>query len=163
MKFVSENVIDGIIDMLDNLSDEQYEKHMEAFAEAQPVLVAYLFNDENFHLLTEDEKGFLQYLSLIVWMANTKVNGPGETVSEEMIGEAEERNYGILEASTAKRFRERLDAFFENTPQEDLVAFAEEAVLEDEDDPDAVVTKEGREPVFIAVKTIIDVLTNDAG
>ncbi len=159
MKFVSEKIIDSIIDLLDSLSDEQTERHMEQFADEQPVLVAYLFNDDNFHLLTDDEQGFLQYLALIVWMANQKVNGPVETVSEDAIGEAEEKNYEMLEASTAKNFRDRLNAFFENTPQEDLLAFAEEAVLEDEDNPLALVTKEGREPIFVAVKTVIDVLT----
>jgi hypothetical protein len=158
MKFVSETIIDSIIDLLDTLNDELSERHMEQFAEEQPVLMAYLFNEDNFHLLTEDEKGYLQYLALIVWMANSKVNGPVEAVSEDMIGEAEERNYEILEASTAKKFRDRLNVFFENSPQEDLLAFAEEAVLEDEDNPEALVTKEGREPIFVAVKTVIDVL-----
>ncbi|TNE56609.1 MAG: hypothetical protein EP344_12105 [Bacteroidetes bacterium] len=159
MDFVSEKIIDAVIDNLDNLSDDQYEKQMEQFSAAQPVLVAYLFNEDNFHLLTEDEKGYLRYLALIAWVANQKVNGPVEPVSEEVIGQAEEANYAILEASTAKRFRERLDGFFEHTPQEDLLAFAEEAVLEDEDDPEALVTREGRELIFVALKTVIDVLT----
>jgi hypothetical protein len=159
MKFVSEKIIDAVIDELDKLSDDEYERHTEQFAEAQPVLVAYLFDDENFHLLNDDEKGYIQYLALIAWISITRENGPIEPVSEEMIGDAEEKNYEILEASTAKNFRDRLNAFFEGTPQEDLVAFAEEAVLEDEDDPEALVTKEGREPIFIAVKTVIDVLT----
>ncbi|HNL40035.1 MAG TPA: hypothetical protein PKH43_12890, partial [Saprospiraceae bacterium] len=144
---------------LENLSDEQYEERMEAFASAQPVLVAYLFDDENFHLLTDDEKGFLQYLALIAWSAVVKTAGDVAAVSEEAIGEAEEKNYAVLEQSTAKKFRDRLDPFFDNYPQEDLLAFAEEAVLEDEDDPDTLVSKEGREPIFIAMKTIIDVLT----
>lgn len=159
MKFVSEKIIDSIIDLLDSLSDEQTERHMEEFAEEQPVLMAYLFNEDNFHLLSDDEQGFMQYLALIVWLANRKVNGPVETVPEEVIGEAEEKNYEVLEASTAKKFRDRLNPFFDNTPQEDLLAFAEEAVLEDEDNPQALVTKEGREPIFVAVKTVIDVLT----
>ncbi|MFN4256995.1 MAG: hypothetical protein ACK4Q5_18495 [Saprospiraceae bacterium] len=160
MQFVSEKVIDDIIEKLDSLGDDQYEQQMDAFAEAQPVLVAYLFDEENFHLLTEDERGYLQYLALIAWLSIVKVNGPSEPVSEEAIGEAEEKNYEVLEASTAKKFRDRLDPFFENTPQEDLLAFAEEAVMEAEDDPDSIVTKEGREPIFIAMKTVIDVLTN---
>ena len=83
------------------------------------------------------------------------------SVSEQEIGEAEENNYEILEASTAKKFRDRLDLFFENTSQEDLLAFAEEAVLESEEDPDSLVSKEGREPIFIALKTIVDVLTTE--
>ena len=159
MKFVSEDIIDNVIDELDNLDDDQYERRMEQFSQEQPVLVAYLFNDDNFHLLNEEEKGYLQYLSLIIWWSNRRVNGASEPVSEELIGMAEEKNYEILEGSAAKHFRDRLNPFFENTPQEDLLAFAEEAVLEDEDDPESLVTKEGREPIFIALKTVVDVLT----
>jgi len=92
-------------------------------------------------------------------MKMVKVNGPLEAVSEDQIGEAEEKNYEMLELSAGKKFRDRLDPFFENSDQEDLIAFAEEAVLEDEDDPESLVTKEGREPIFIALKTMVDVLS----
>ncbi len=158
MKFVSEEVIDATIDALEAYSDDQYEKQMEAFAEAQPVIFSWLFSEE-FELLNEDEKGYLQYLALIAWKSIEKVNGTRAAVSEEEVGEAEEKNYEILEASTAKKFRDRLNVFFEETPQEDLLAFAEEAVLESEDDPDSLVSKEAREPIFIALKTLVDVLT----
>jgi hypothetical protein len=159
MKLVSEDIINDLVDALDNLSDEQYEAKMEAFSEAQPVIFAWLFS-EQFDLLTEDEKGFMQYLALIIWCAVDKVGGKSvQSVSEDQIGEAEERNYEVLEQSTEQRFRERLDVFFDNTTQEELLAFAEEAVLEDEDDPQSIVTKEGREPIFVALKTRIDVLT----
>lgn len=158
MKFVSEDIIDAVIEELETYSDEQYEQQMEAFAEAQPVLFAWLFS-EHFDLLNEDEKGYLQYLALIAWHASVKANGPLEAVSEDQIGEAEEKNYEILEHSTGKNFRDRLDMYFENTDQEDLIAFAEEAVLEDEDDPESLVSKEGREPIFIALKTMVDVFS----
>ncbi len=158
MKFVSEKVIDAVIDELDELEEELYELKMEAFAQAQPVVLAYLFNEENFHLLTEDEKGFLQYLCLIAWISFERVNGSTEPVGEELIGELEEKNYGILEEAPGKKFRDRLDPFFEGYPQEDLLAFLEEAVLEEEDDPDSFVTKEGRETIFIAAKTVLDAL-----
>ncbi|MCB0529033.1 MAG: hypothetical protein R2791_16010 [Saprospiraceae bacterium] len=158
MQFVSEKIIDAAIDGLEELDDELYEQRMEDFAEAQPVIFAWLFS-EQFELLTEDEKGYLQYLALIVWLSVTKVNGETDAVSEEQIGEAEERNFETLEKSTAKKFRDRLDPFFEGSTQEDLLAFAEEAVLEAEDDPESLVSKEGREPIFVALKTMIDVLT----
>jgi hypothetical protein len=160
MKFVSEDVIDKVINDLENYSDVQYEKVMDDFSNAQPVLFAWLFS-EQFELLTEDERGYLQYLALIAWASNERVNGQLGTVSEEEIGEAEEKNYEILELSTAKNFRDRLDPFFESTDQEDLLAFAEEAVLEEENDPEALVTAAGREPVFLALKTLIDVLTKE--
>lgn len=158
MQFVSEKIIDAVIDELEKFNDDQYEEQMEAFAEAQPVLFAWLFS-EHFELLNDDEKGYLQYLALITWRSIVKVNGPVEAVSEDQIGEAEEANYTVLEASTAKKFRDRLNDFFEGSPQEDLLAFAEESVLEDEDDPESFVTKEGREPIFVALKTMVDVLT----
>lgn len=157
MNLVSEKIIDAVIDELENLTDEQYEGRMEAFATAQPVVFAWLFS-EHFDLLSEDEKGYMQYLSLIAWSAIVRVNGPGEAVSEEQLGEAEERNYELLENTSARKFRDRLNVFFEHTTQEDLLAFAEDAVLEDEDDPEALVTKEGRELIFVAVKTLTDVL-----
>lgn len=160
MKFVSENIIDQEIDHLEKLDENQYEELMEAFAEAQPVVFAWLFGEE-FELLTEDERGYLQYLSLIAWRAFIRVNGATEPVSEEQIGLAEEKNFAILEASTAQSFRDRLNEFFEGTPQEDLLAFAEEAVLEDEHDPESFVTKEGRELIFIGVKTLVDVLQGE--
>lgn len=156
MKFVSEDIIDEVIETLETMNDDQYEAKMEDFSAAQPVVLAWLFSDQ-FDLLTEDEKGFLQYLALIAWLSFEKVNGPMEPISEDELGDAEERNYEILEKSTAKKFRDRLDPFFKNTPQEDLLAFVEEAVMEEEDEPDAIVTPAGREPIFVAVKSIIDV------
>lgn len=159
MKFVPADTIDKMIEELENLTDDQYEQRMEAFAAAQPLVVAYLFNDENFHLLSEDEKGFLHYLALIAWSALVRVNGPLPAAGEDAIGEAEEKNYALLEESAGKTFRDRLDVFFENYPQEDLLAFAEEAVLEEEDDLESLVSKTGAEPIFVALKTVIDVLT----
>ena len=160
MEFVSEEIIDAIIDELETFDDEQYEEQMEAFAEAQPVWFAWLFS-EHFELLNEDEKGYLQYLSLIAWRSIVSVNSDVEAVSEDQIGEAEEANYAVLEASKAQDFRDRLNEFFEGSDQEDLLAFAEEAVLEDEDDPESLVSKEAREPIFIAVKTLVDALTGE--
>ena len=158
MKPVLEKDIDAVIEELENCSDDQYEARMEAFAESQPVIVAWLFS-EQFDLLTEDEKGFVQYLCLIAWSAIVRVNGPLEPASEDQIGLAEEKNYEMLELTSAKKFRDRLTPFFDNTDQEDLLAFAEDAVCEDEDDPESLVTKEGREPIFVAVKSMVDVLT----
>jgi hypothetical protein len=112
MEFVSEEIIDAIINELEAFDDEQYEEQMEAFAEAQPVLFAWLFS-EHFELLNEDEKGYLQYLSLIAWRSIMSVNSEVEAVSEEQIGEAEEANYALLEASKAQDFRDRLNEFFE--------------------------------------------------
>lgn len=159
MEFVSEDIIDQVIDELEALDEDQYEAKMEAFAEAQPVIVSWLFGDHFEELLSEEEQGYLEYLALIAWLAIEKVGGAREAVSEEMIGAAEEANYEIMESTVGKGFRDRLTPFFDNSDQEDLLAFAEEAVMEEEGESDALVSKEGREPIFVALKTLVDVLT----
>ena len=162
MKIITAKDIDSVIDSLDKMTEQQYEAKTEAFAEAQPLLLAYLFHEENFHILSDDEKGYLQYLALITWMAIDQAGESPGIAEEDIIGEAEEKNFTMLEESKASSFRDQLDPFFEGYEQEDLLAFAEEAVLEDEGDPDNMLSKEGRMVVFIALKTIIDVLTGDS-
>ena len=65
----------------------------------------------------------------------------------------------MAEGLAGKSLSEKLDVFFDEYEQEELLALAEEAILEDEDDPEGIVTKEGRELIFVALKTVIDVLT----
>lgn len=161
MNKISAAAIDAAIEQLEDLEDEQYEKHMEAFAEAQPVLFAYLFS-EQFDVLSEEERGFLHYLALIAWRAIEHGNGGRtEAVAEELIGEAEEANYERLENAPGRTFAERLDIFFDDTyAQPDLLDFAAEAALEEEEEgEEALISEEGREPIFVALKTVIDVLT----
>ena len=105
-------------------------------------------------VLLEDEQGYLQYLALIIHESFSKVNGQIDPISEDELGEAEEANTEILEAQSAQSFRERMTPFFENYPQEDLLALVEDALMEEEE----MLTKEGREPMFIAMKTLIDCL-----
>lgn len=161
MKFVSEEVIDKVVAALE--ANDNYETEMESIRETQPTILSYLLS-ENFAVLTKEEKEYLLYLTLVIVNASEHVNPGLPLVDEEALGGAEEENYGLMNASKERRFRDKLNVFFEDTPQEDLVAFAEDAiVLDDEGDAEEEeqtfkVTKEGREPIFIALKSIIDVL-----
>ena len=160
MKFVSEEVIDKVVAALE--ANDNYETEMESVRETQPTILAYLLS-ENFEVLTMEEKEYLLYLTLVIVNAAEHVNPGLPLVDQDALGEAEEENYGLINASKERRFRDKLNVFFEDTPQEDLLAFAEDAiVLDDENEEEGEenfnVTKEGREPIFIALKSIIDVL-----
>ena len=63
---------------------------------------------------------------------------------------------GFLETVKSNNSRDRMTVFFDDSDQEDLLAFVEDALVED--DEDSVVTKEGREPIFVALKTVIDII-----
>lgn len=152
--FVSENMIDAVIL---ELEEADFEQEVAILGEKQPVLLGYVLS-EDFELLTNEEREWLLYLVLVVWKATEKVHEKIGPLSKNALETAEEANWERLESVTAKRFRDRMTPFFDNYDQEDLLAFVEDSLTEDEEDTQAVVTKEGREPMFVALKSVIDVL-----
>ncbi|MFN7115355.1 MAG: hypothetical protein ACK4TA_01065 [Saprospiraceae bacterium] len=155
MKVITEDIVDQIVERFDD-SDAAYEQAVETMEAEQPVLMGYLFSEE-FEAFTQDEKEYLLLLATIIWQAVKESNGNVPQVSEKALADAEEQNWSKLEGVTAQRFHERLDVFFDEYPQEDLLAFVEDALVDDEEDP--IVTKEAREAMFITLKTVIDTLT----
>ena len=155
MSFVSESVIDEVIERME-VGELVPEKAIAQLNLEQPVIVAYLFS-ENFDLLTTEEKDYLFYLTMIAWLSIRQSRDNLPKVTENQLGEQEEDNWTLLQAAPSGNFSTKLDVFFENYPQEDLLAFVEDALSDVEDGP---LSPEGRELVFIALKTIIDCLTD---
>jgi hypothetical protein len=151
MKFVSEQIIDQVAEEIgeSEITFENTVKEMEA---GQPVILSYLFS-ENFSLFTEGEREFLLFLVMVIYASAKRVNGDLPGVSEEALSQKEEKNWALLQNVKARNFHERLDVFFQDYPQEDLLAFAEDALSDVED---GMVTKEGREAIFIVAKSVID-------
>lgn len=157
MKFVTEDIIDQIVERFDD-SDAAYEQAVETMEREQPVLMGYLFSEE-FDAFTQDEKEYLLLLSTIIWQAAKESNGELAQVSEKTIADAEEANWTKLEGVNGQRFHERLNVFFDEYPQEDLLAFVEDALVDDDEDP--IVSKEAREAMFVTLKTVIDSLIQE--
>lgn len=153
MKFISEQIIDSVAQQLESTPDG-YVLAIEEMKISQPALLAY-FLSEDFHLLTEDENEYLLYLGIVIWKSITSVSPDLPAVSEKELEMAEEINWDLLTHVTSNKFRERMNVFFENYSQEDLLAFVEDALIDDED---AFISKEGREPLFVTLKTVIDAL-----
>jgi len=153
---ITEQQIEQVLDRLD-ASDEWYDELLQQMQLEQPTILAFLVA-EQFDVLTPEEKDFMLYLALVIWQSVREVRGDIDPISETKLGEAEEANWTLFEETKAKSFRKQLDAFYEQSKQEDLIALVEDALIEDGDD---LVTKEGREPMFVALKTLIDVLTEE--
>ena len=153
MPFISEKIIDAVAEELD-AQPENYEQLVQEFQDAQPQLMAFILSEDTL-FLSPDERDYLLYLGLIIWETVRQQNPQLKEIDSETIGKAEDDNWEKLETVKAKSFRERMDVFFVKYPQEDLLAFVEDALIPDEDSP---ITKEGREPLFVALKTIIDVI-----
>ncbi|MDX1666190.1 MAG: hypothetical protein R3350_03125 [Saprospiraceae bacterium] len=139
------------------LSDEKaFTAAIEEMKAKQPVILAYLFS-EGFDVLSSDERSFMLYLTIVVWKAIDLNGEPSDMVSEEQLSQAEDDNWDLLSSVKSKKFRERLDVFFDNHPQEELLAFLEDALNSEEEDE--MLTAESREPIFVSVKSVIDCLT----
>lgn len=154
--FIPEETIDKVLEDLDE-GQISAEASMEAFTGQQPVLMSYLLS-EGFDLLTEKERDFMLHLALVIWLAVGRTYSALEPVDPETLEDFEEKNWEVMNLHEAKKFRDRLNPFFEETDQEDLLAFIEDAlVLEEESEEE--ISKESREPLFVGLKTIVDCLT----
>ena len=156
IKFIPESIIDEVVNRFESKS-EQYDFLIKKFDEEQPQLLAYLCS-ESFDLLTGEERNYLMYLSLIVWQSVIEAEGQAEELDEETIGLREEANWSRMKNISERKFRDRITPFFEGYPQEDLLAFIEDALVYDEENEDIEITKEGREYLFVTLKTVIDSL-----
>ena len=150
MKFITEEQIDTIAATIGNL--ENYQELLTEISENQPALVGYLYSD-SFQSFTQEEQQLFLFMALVIWKAVDENHEDISELSEEDIATAEEKNWDILQAAGKGDFRERLTPFFEGYPQEDLLAFVEDSVTPDDDD---MVSDEGKEYLFISMKTIID-------
>ena len=126
---VSEQAIEA---SLAQLADETaIESAMIDFAREQTPYLQYL-RTEGFDLLTDDERDYLQYLALVVY-ASAKTDGDGSalpTISGEDIESWDERCWTWIQDSVGKPMRERLDTFFDHIDEEELLAFAEDSLVD---------------------------------
>jgi len=153
MAFVSESVIERISERLEPADLAMLAEQLQA---RQPVVMGWLFSPD-FEAFTQPEREYLLYLVLVVAEAVAEVRPDGlPEVGPEFLSEREEANWKALAGQSSRVFHERLDAFFEQTEQEDLLAFAEDALADYEDE---WVTPEGREGLFVVLKTVIDCWT----
>ena len=136
-------------------SERALEHTLDLMNQEQPVLLAYLFS-ENFEAFTESERELLLFLTSVIWKSVFRVWGHQKEVTEAQLASAEERNWALLQNVNERQFRARVTVLFDDQPEEEeLLAFVEDAVAEDEGSP---VSSEGREPLFVTLKSIVDCL-----
>ncbi|MFT5998095.1 MAG: hypothetical protein ACI81P_000542 [Neolewinella sp.] len=151
---IQEATIERVIERLE-LGEEDFALEIQDFAHAQPHLTAYLTNEEN-ESFNDEERTLLLFGAIVIYQSVTDELTEPTLASEVMIGQAEEENYALMPAKGS--LRDRLTPFFEDSEEEELLAFIEDLLVAEEGD-DAI-SKEAREPMFIALKTVVDVLTD---
>jgi hypothetical protein len=153
MKFISEENIEKIIEQYYD-SEKKYFSDRDALMANQPSFAA-LLTDEGFELLTDDEYELLCFMATVIHTSVVENHGTINPISQSQMEEIDENNWTVMEDTTTSNFKERLNPFFKDNPQEDLLAFVEDSL---ESDEDITVTPAGRELIFVACKTLIDSL-----
>ncbi|MEL6141172.1 MAG: hypothetical protein AAFU67_06110 [Bacteroidota bacterium] len=152
---IAETTIDT---QLTRLEGSDFSADLRDLSEAQPYLVDYLSREDT-GAFTENEQELLFFAVLVIYHAIKEERKEPALVEGDAIAEAEEHIFSLLQEQSARAFRERLDVFFTQTKEEDLLAFIEDLLVVEEE---SGVTKEGREPLFVLLKTCMDVLLQAA-
>lgn len=152
MVTIPESIINDIIDQYQD--EVKYLTDLKHLSSEQPDLIAFI-DQENYSLLTNDEIALLEYLTLVIYFSSMKMIEKTIQIQGKSLEAAEEDNWNTFNEITAKSFFNKLDSFFKDYPQEDLLALVEDSIQQDEDN---IVTPVGREIIFVACESIIDTL-----
>ena len=152
MVTIPESIINDIVDQYQD--EQKYLTDLKQLSSEQPDLIAFI-DQENYSLLTNDEIALLEYLTLVIYFSSMKMIEKTIQIQGKSLEAAEEDNWNTFNEITAKSFFNKLDSFFKDYPQEDLLALVEDSIQQDEDN---IVTPVGREIIFVACKSIIDTI-----
>lgn len=139
---------------LSALEKSDFQADLAAFAKAQPHLMDYLATDDNGAFVPAEQE-LLFFAGLVIFRSILAEKGTLNSIDGNQIATFEEANFALLQEQSAKGFRERITVFFDNSEEEEILAFIEDLLLDEESDS---ITPEGREPLFITLKTVMDAL-----
>jgi hypothetical protein len=149
-KYVSDVDLMNVMDQLDQ-DEKLFFETQEKIVDTQPAVSA-LFGDDELTLLSDDEFDLLWFVVVTLYFSiSTKYKVP--VIDIEKLTIAEERNWEILGKDPSLPWRSRLDLFYDQYPQEDLLSFIEDSF---ESDEDLKISGPAREVLFVAAKSILD-------
>lgn len=129
---------------------EKYTEDVSAFVQTYPNILQYIYSD-NFSLLSEDERHIFEYVSWVIIKAIEQAKQDLEDAEAESIGGMEEQHWKMLQETEKLPFRDRMTPFFEAYDEEEVLAFVEDSLEEDEE---YAFTKEIRELLLVGLTTI---------
>ncbi len=155
---IAEATVDRVLSRLE-VGGDDYEARLTALARRQPDLMDYLTREDT-EAFTEPERELLLFATLVIVESAEEERGQLPPVTGDAIASAEEANYELLIGSKGATLRDRLTVFFDQSEEEELLAFAEDLTLA-EGETDGI-SREAREPFFVTLKTVVDVFTSPA-
>jgi hypothetical protein len=152
VKFIDENIVNQVLEMCED--DKAYLDAFQDMLTTQPDLNSYLAV-ENYSLLSAEELSLLEYLTCMIYASTKKALDKTPVIMGPSLEKYEEQNWDVFNEAGKKSFSKVLDLFFDQYPQEDLLALVEDAVSMDDETPVTIV---GAEIIVVTCKSIIDTL-----
>ena len=157
--------IDAALAALDD--EAAVERAFVQFAAEQAPYLQYLRTD-GFAILSEDERDYLQYLGLVLYEAVAGHRGRRPaTLAGEALEEWDERCWTWMQDTVGRPIRQRLDAFFDGIDEEELLAFAEDSLVdadpEDEAAAELFASATSREVGLVGLGVLIGALAGQPG
>ena len=149
-KYVSESDLLDAMDQLDQ-NEKLFFTVQNKIIDSQPAVSA-MFTDDALDLLSDDEFDLLWFVVVTMYFClDKKFKIP--VITPQALSEAEELNWQVMEKSTGQAWRKRLDPFYVDYPQEDLLSFIEDSF---ESDEDFELSGPVKEVLFVCAKSILD-------
>ena len=147
---IKETLIDTILESLEHSDPDS---DLLDLRTRHPELHAYLLS-EQFDLLTEEELQWLLFNGLVI-VRCFEAENHSFSITSELLEDCESANWKVMDSATPASFSDKLDVFFTESNQEDLLAYIEDSLADDED-KDLSVSPVAREILFITLKSVVD-------
>ncbi len=147
---ITEEDIEEVIALFES---EDFE---DSFASEEELYWNYL-NSDSFKGLSSAEHQMLFFINSVIYHSCKDLLSDAYEFDIEEYQTYEEDNWAIREDT--KKWGDTLDLYFEDYSQEDLLAFVEDMLAQDEDE--AELSDLGREVIFITAKSYIDFFVGD--
>lgn len=145
---------DLIMEVVETLDDEPkvHEEFITYLDEEHPTLSYFIFQVDKDLLLPHELDEWYSLATILLYAIGKGGIDYPENEETTRLEELEEQNWAIYEAQKGD-FRARLDPFYKNFEEEDLLAFVEDMLTDVEE---AEMTSVARDIIFIKSKTLID-------
>ncbi|MDZ7333426.1 MAG: hypothetical protein ONB31_15735 [candidate division KSB1 bacterium] len=157
MNPISAEIVERTWQEIATMAPANYPKIINQFAKEQPFILSYLMSvDED--QFNEDERELLFYLGTVVWRMMSQGDKPLQKVTEEMIFEAEDKNFRMLQYLEGEDENESYDTtakMFQSYNQTEVLRYVVEALME-EDEQGVNIREDNVGMMMIYLKTIID-------
>lgn len=147
---ITEEDIEEVIALFES---EDFE---DSFATEEEMYWNYL-NSDSFKGLSSAEHQMLFFINSVIYHSCKDLLSDEYEFDIEEYQTYEEDNWAIREDT--KKWGDTLDLYFEDYSQEDLLAFVEDMLAQDEDESE--LSDLGREVIFITAKSYIDFFVGD--